>query len=131
MVILNHRFWVSRFAKRPDIVGVTVHINRAPAVIIGVMSERFEFVLPIDADLWMPVVPGPELQQRGLTPGGFTAVGRLRDGVSLQEAHAELETINRRLETAYPATNRGVRPTVATHSQMMSGQHAAMIWGSL
>ena len=80
----------------------------------------------------MPVAHTPELQQRGLTPGGFTVVGRLRDGVSLQEARAELETINRRLEAAYPATNRGLVPTVATHSRDRSAAaDAPLIWGSL
>ena len=66
----------------------------------------------------MPVVHTPELQQRDLTAGGFIAVGRLRDGVSLREARAELETINRRLAAAYPATNRGLVPTVVTHSRI-------------
>jgi putative ABC transport system permease protein len=51
--------------------------------------------------------------------------------VSLQEARAELETINRRLETDYPATNRGLVPTVATHSETNSGRDAPIIWGSL
>ncbi|MCU1384119.1 MAG: hypothetical protein JWL71_2816 [Acidobacteria bacterium] len=131
VLILNYRFWESRFAKRADIVGLTVHISGAPATVIGVMPERFDFPLKVDEDFWMPVVHTAELQQRGLTPGGFTAVGRLRDGASLQEARAELETINRRLEADYPATNRGLVPTVGTHSQLNSGPDAPIIWGSL
>ena len=131
VVILNYRFWENRFAKRADIVGLTVHINGAPATVIGVMPERFDFPEKINEDLWMPVIHTFDLQQRGFTPGGFTVVGRLRDGARVAEARAELETINRRLEADYPATNRGVVPTVATHSQMNSGPDAAMIWGSL
>jgi putative ABC transport system permease protein len=131
VAMLNYRFWDSRFAKRADVVGLTVHINGMAATIIGVMPERFDFPTKVDEDFWMPVVHSPELQQRGLTPGGFTAVGRLRDGASLQEARAELETINRRLEADYPATNRGVIPTFATHSEMNSGPDAPIIWGSL
>jgi putative ABC transport system permease protein len=110
VAMLNYRFWEGRFGKRADIVGLTVHINGAPATLIGVMPERFDFPMKVDEDFWMPVVHTNELQQRGLTPGGFTAVGRLRDGASLQEARAELETINRRLQADYPATNRGVVP---------------------
>jgi len=131
VAILNYRFWDSRFNKRADIIGLTVHINGAPATVIGVMPERFDFPLPATDDLWMSVVHTPELQQRDITAGGFTVVGRLRRGVSLREARAELETINRRLELAYPATNRHLVPTVATHSEFNSGRDATMIWGSL
>jgi MacB-like protein/FtsX-like permease family protein len=130
VAILNYRFWDGRFNRRADIVGLTVHINGAPATVIGVMPERFDFPLPATDDLWMPVVHTPELQQRDITAGGFTVVGRLRNRVSLREARAELETINRCLGVAYPATNRHLVPTVATHSQFNSGRNATMIWGS-
>ena len=129
VVILNHRFWESRFAKRNDVVNSTVQVNGAPATIIGVMPRGFDF--PTREDMWMPVARGAELLQRGITPGGFMVVGRLRDHATLADARAELETINRRLETEYPSANRGVVPTVATHSEAMSGGDARLIWGSL
>jgi putative ABC transport system permease protein len=131
VAILNYRFWQSRFNKRADIVGLTVHINGAPATVVGVMPERFDFPLPATDDLWLPIVHAPELQQRDLAAGGFIVVGRLRNGVSLREARAELETINRRLAVAYPATNRHLVPKVVTHSEFNSGRDATMIWGSL
>jgi putative ABC transport system permease protein len=131
VVILNYRFWESWFGKRADIVGVTVHVNGAPATIVGVMPERFDFPLPAEDDIWMPIVVTPEWHRRDFRAGGFTAVGRLRDGASRQQARAELETINRRLELAYPTTNRHLVPTVATHSEFNSGRDARMIWGSL
>ncbi len=128
VVILNHRFW-NPLGRRAEIVGITVQINGAPATIIGVMPERFDF--PTQRDLWMPVVRAPELQQRGLTPGGFLAVGRLREGATIRGARVELETINRRLEAAYPSTNRGLMPTMLSASELNSGPDATMIWGSL
>lgn len=129
VVILNHRFWVSRFGSRADIAGMRVHMNGSPATIIGVMPERFDF--PTKWDLWIPLVQTAELKQRGPTPTAFLAVGRLRDGVSLPQARTELETINRRLEAAYPATNRGVSPAMFTHAEANSGADASIIWGSL
>ena len=129
VVLLNYRFWESRYAGRPDIAGSTVQINGAPATIIGVMPPGFDF--PTQEDLWMPVTRAPELLQRGFTPGGFMVVGRLRDHVTRQQATAELATINRQLEASYPTTNRGVVPTAATHSETMSGRNATVIWGSL
>jgi len=129
VAILNHRFWVSRFGMRPDIVGMRVHMNGSPATIIGVMPERFDF--PTKWDLWIPLPRTAELKQRGPTSSAFLAVGRLRDGVSLRQARTELETINRRLEATYQATNRGVSPALSTHAEANSGADASMIWGSL
>jgi putative ABC transport system permease protein len=127
VVILNHRLWESRFGGRRDVVGTSVLVNKAPATIIGVMPEGFDF--PTQFDVWMPYVRGPEVNQRA--PEAFLAFGRLRDGINLQEARAELETINRRLETAYPATNRGVVTKVDTYSQSWIGPDAPVIYGSL
>jgi putative ABC transport system permease protein len=130
VVILNYRFWENRFGRRPDVIGSTVYVNGEATTVIGVMPERFDF--PTKENFWMPVIDTAELQQqRGLTSGGFTVVGRLRDGSSLHEARAELETINRRLEADFPETNRGVVPTVATHAEINSGRDAPLIWGSL
>ncbi|MEP6963379.1 MAG: ABC transporter permease, partial [Acidobacteriota bacterium] len=84
VAILNYHFWESRFAKRADIAGMTIHINGAPAIIIGVMPDRFDF--PTQANLWMPMDHTPDLRQRGFTPRGYIAVGRLREGTSLQQA---------------------------------------------
>ena len=127
VVILNHRLWESQFGGRRDVVGTSVLVNKAPATIIGVMPEGFDF--PTQFDVWMPYVRGPEVNQRA--PEAFMAVARLRDGINLREARAELETINRRLETAYPATNRGVVPRVYTYSQSFIGPDAPVIYGSL
>jgi putative ABC transport system permease protein len=129
VVILNYRFWESRFGKDANVVGSIVHVSGEPATVIGIMPERFDF--PTREDLWMPLTQTPQLWQRGLTPRGFTAVGRLRDGVTPQEARAEIETINRRLEADHPATNRNLIPTVVAHWQMTSGAYARIIWGSV
>jgi len=127
VVILNHRLWESRFGGRRDVVGTSVLVNKAPATIIGVMPKGFDF--PTQFDVWMPYMRGPEVNRRA--PEAFLAVARLRDGIKLREARAELETINRRLETAYPATNRGVVPKVDTYSQSFIGPDAPVIYGSL
>jgi putative ABC transport system permease protein len=129
VVILNYDFWRSRFGKRADIVGATVQIDGAPATIIGVMPERFDF--PTHQDMWMPVAHTAVLRQRGLTPGGFLAVGRLRDGIRPQEARAELGTINPRLESAYPATNRNVVLSAVDNLHFHAGPNGPVIYGTL
>ena len=120
VVILSYQFWDRRFGKRVDIVGTTVHINGAPATIVGVMPERFALV---DVqDLWMPVAVGPALE------GG--AIGRLRDDATIEQARAELDTITRGLPAADPGTVRGV-PSVASYSDAHVAPDAPMIYRSL
>jgi putative ABC transport system permease protein len=127
VAILSYRFWASRFGKRAGIAGSTVRINKAPTTIIGVMPEGFDF--PVQENLWMPLPHTPELRRRA--PGYFLAFGRLRDGASIAGARGEIQTISRRLEDAYPATNRGVFPSVSTYSQAFVGRDAPTVYGSL
>jgi predicted permease len=131
VVMLSNRLWHARFGGAAEVVGSLVQVDDAPAEIIGVMPPNFEFPMAASDGLWMPIVPTPDLLRRGLTPGGFTAAARLRDGVTLPEARAELEAINRQLEQAYPETNRGVVPSIVDHAQFTSGADARVIWGSL
>lgn len=127
VVILNYRFWVSQFGRRPDIVGTATQVGGAPATIIGVMPEGFDF--PQRGILWMPLPHTPELNQRG--PGAYMAVGRLRDGATARQARAELAAINQRLEVQFPATNRRVLPRVDTYAQFFIGPDASITYGSL
>lgn len=129
VAILSYHFWVSRFAKRPDIAGLGVRINNAPATIVGVMPDGFDF--PDLENMWLPLTRNPDLLQRASARGNYLAAGRLRDGATIEQARAELETINRRLAAEYPATNRGVTPSLGTHSQVFIGPDTPMIYGSL
>jgi predicted permease len=126
VVILNYRFWANRYGKRADIVGSRIEVDGTPATIIGIMPEHFDF--PTQWNLWMPAVHSTE---RGLTPGGYTAVGRLRTSVSANEARAELETINRRLEAAYPATNRNLVPNLVDNTHYHAGPNGPIVYGTL
>jgi putative ABC transport system permease protein len=129
VVILNDRLWSSQFGKRTDVVGSTVYVNGAPATIVGVMPERFDF--PHRASLWMPVVRTADLQQRGSTSGGYLAFGRLRPAATFEKARTELETINSRLQVAFPATNRDRRLSVVDNVHFHAGPNGPVIYGTL
>jgi putative ABC transport system permease protein len=126
VVILNYEFWVNRFGRRTDVVGSAIEVDGAPGTIIGVMPEHFDF--PTHWNLWMPAIYSTE---RGLTPGGYQAVGRLRTGVRAKAARAELETINRRLEAAYPATNRSLVPSLTDNTHYHAGPNGPIVYGTL
>jgi putative ABC transport system permease protein len=129
VVILNYRFWKSQFDTRTDVVGATVYVNGTPATIVGVMPERFDF--PHQANLWMPVVRTADLQQRESASGGYIAFGRLRPAATFEQARTELDTINRRLQAAFPATNRDRLLSVVDNAHFHAGPNGPVIYGTL
>jgi predicted permease len=81
-------------------------------------------------DLWVPLVLTPNLLQRQRRVFWF-AFGRMADGATITSARAEMEAIGRRLEAAYPLTNRGVHPRVMNFHEFFLGPNAATIYGSM
>ncbi len=112
VVVLSHGFWQRRFGGDPSMVGRSISLNAAPATVIGILPEDFRH-LEINperpADLFSPFRFDPAQPNRGAH--FIRAVGRLKDGVTVDEARAEIETIAARLEQQYPNenTDQGVR----------------------
>jgi predicted permease len=100
VVLLREDFWHSQFGSDPSILGKTVGINGRKCTIIGILPRTFGF--PSDKTvLWIPLVPAPlERNDRGWH--GFPMVGRLKPGVSLAQAYADLNPIMLRLSLQYP-----------------------------
>src|SRR5262249_14924704 len=89
-------------------------VNGEPTTVVGVMPEGFGF--PVNEVVWVPLRLDPKRLQRGTEVEGVAVFGRLKDGVTLTRAQAEMATIAKALEREFPATNRGltvkVRPYV-------------------
>lgn len=105
ILVLSYALWQRRFAGDRGVIGRRVTVNAEPYVIAGVMPPSFRFA-PFwvkDAEVWAPLSLAARLNDRG--GRSLRVFGRLRDGVTLQAAQAELDVINRRLAAAYPATN--------------------------
>ena len=103
-LVLTHRLWRGRLESAPDAVGRKVWINEEPYTIVGVMPAGFEY--PMDTvfpDAFLPLSRRDYCCSR---LGSQGAVGRLRPGVSLPAARAELEASAASLAERYPATNR-------------------------
>ncbi len=104
--IIGFDVWQSRYQGDSNIVGQIIKLNGEQATILGVMPDGFLF--PEEESIWTPRrdVRG-ENPTRGTGPQ-FTVVGRLRDGVSLDQAGQDLGLIAQRLAQEYPETNEGV-----------------------
>ena len=106
-VVLSDQLWRSQFDADPAIVGRVVRLDGAPYTIIGVMPSGFHFPYR-NIQLWTQLVLDRNDDQ-DRTNNYFEVYGRVRPGVSLNAARAELTAIGLRLEQQYPDTNRDVR----------------------
>jgi putative ABC transport system permease protein len=128
VAILSYDFWEHRYGKDPAIVGQTIRINGDPTTIIGVMARGFSF--PRRQDLWMPLVPTPDLLERDARYLWF-AFGRLAPGVTIESARAEMEIIGRRLANTYPFTNQEFPPVVQNSAGHFVGPGATVLFESM
>jgi putative ABC transport system permease protein len=102
-VVLSDALWRSTFGGNPAVVGRTVLLNDEPHVVIGVMPRGFYFPSR-DVEFWTPIRFRPvDFENRA--DWYLYGVGRLRDGVSVDEARAELRLVAAQLERQYPKEN--------------------------
>jgi putative ABC transport system permease protein len=108
VVVLGHSFWQRRMASDPNIVGKMVQLNNRAYQVIGVAPEYFagsKFALAMD--FWVPISMAEDLRRtpKILTERGsqwMNVIGRLKPGVSIAQASAELSAIATRINQAYP-----------------------------
>lgn len=115
-VLLSDALWRTDFGADPRVVGKSVRVNGRSGVIIGVMPPKFSF--PTNEQLWLPVNAEFPVRPRNDPGVNFiSAVGRLKPGVSMEQAQAEMTRIAQRFAQEYPDTNKQfsqgfVRPLV-------------------
>ncbi len=117
VVILSDALWQRRFGSSPDVVGTTVRLNDESYTVIGVMPGSYRLGL-YGPQLWTPLVFTPESvlpADRGNR--SLEVLARLKSGVSVETAKAEMAALAQRSEQAYPGTSKGWSATA------MSIQH--------
>jgi putative ABC transport system permease protein len=103
VAVLSHSMWQSRFGSDPNVSGRTIQFNGTPYTIIGVMPAGFSY--PDRAELWRPLPIDPAKLDPG--PHYLNVVGRLKPGVALAQAQADMSTIAARLSQQNREKNAG------------------------
>jgi len=119
-VLLSYSTWRERFASREDVVGQTILLSGKPFTVIGVLPNEFQFALRGRSEFWTALQPTSECEKRRSCHNLY-GIARLKDGVSVASADANMNTIARQLEAEYPDSNRGQAAAVVTLSQSVVG----------
>ena len=125
-VVIGESFWKTHFNRDPNILGKTFRVNGLTSTVVGVMPQSLASPDGIRVDLWQPIDPESkryvERADHWLMP-----IARLRPGVTVAEAQAEMNTIARRLELQYPATNKGIgKKLVPLHEELFGWARQAL-----
>ncbi|HYL92284.1 MAG TPA: ABC transporter permease [Alphaproteobacteria bacterium] len=120
-VILSYSSWQNRFGGKNDVIGQTVTLSGVANTIIGVLPEGFEFAPRGRAEFWttLHAAMGCDVN-RGCH--NLRGVARLKDGVRIEAAAANMKVIARDLERQYPDTDRGQGASVLPLSEAIVGE---------
>jgi putative ABC transport system permease protein len=127
VAVLSNGFWKRRFAGSPDVLGKSITLDNQNYTIIGVLRPDFQLLLP--SDVYVPFEPWAKTlpDDRNWHPG-ITAVGRLRDGVTVEQAQSEMSVIATNLAKEYPIydTDMGTN-VVSMRDRLVSNIRPALL----
>jgi putative ABC transport system permease protein len=128
--VLSYGLWQSTFGGEREVIGRTVTLRGATYEVVGVMPPGFRF--PERSDIWVPLqaryagYKAEFWKARDFRP--HTAVARLKEGVTLEQARAEMSVLAARLEREFPATNRGVQLRLTPLREAEVGDVRPYLW---
>ncbi len=97
VVVISHGLWERRYGGDPEVIGRTISLGNEPYTIIGVLSRRFQPEEP--SDLWLPFQFDPNSDNQGHY---FQVAGKLRPGVTLNQANAQMKLATAEFQRLYP-----------------------------
>jgi predicted permease len=118
-VILSYAAWQKRFGGQKGVLGNAVTLDGTEYTIAGVLPRDFNFAPAGAAEFWTAMQAGARPEDRGAH--GILAFARLRDGVSLETAAAEMSAIASRLAKEYPDADEGRGATVVRLTELVAG----------
>jgi len=126
-VVISETYWQRKFNRDPQILGKTFRIDGSTATVVGVMPASLKRFYGGRVDLWFPIDP-TNARYSARIDHWLMPVGRLKPGVTLREAQGEMDVIARRLEQAYPKTNKGIAKKLVPLHQQLFGNLARFLY---
>lgn len=124
--LISYRLWQRRFGGDPQVLGRLLRFGRSGVPIVGVMPAGFLFP-DRDVDVWSPSPPDfPLAQNRALT--WFSAVGRMKPGITVAQARADLDAVQSNLGRAFPQTDAALGVAVEPLKEVTVGGVRRSLW---
>jgi len=123
-VLLSDRYWRARGAD-PSVLDIPIAVGNSTISIVGILPPELSYPEPA-IDSWTPVTNAPWTTPRTLT--WFTVIGRLRPGVTLERAEADLANVQTRLAELFPDTDSNITIRVAPLKDIVVGGSRASLW---
>ncbi len=127
VVLLSYGLWQRRFGGSRDVIGKAINLDSQPYTVVGVLPAGFQILQP--ADVFVPLMPWAKTlpDDRNWHPG-IVPIGRLKPGVSMEQARTEIMGIAKRLEQQYPLYNTGVSgEVVGLQDQLVQNVRPALL----
>jgi putative ABC transport system permease protein len=107
VVLVSHAFWVSEFGKSPAAVGQLLRLDDRSFEIVGVLPDVGMPLPTTRSQIWVPLIPREGVfWEHARGTGWLSVIGRIRDGVTIEQADADLSAVAQNLAREYPDTNR-------------------------
>jgi predicted permease len=127
VAVLSYTVWQTNFGGNSDVVGKTIDLNGKPYTCIGVMPAGFRYPLSAENAIYTPIHPNPLwIKQRGTH--WLRTVGRLKPGVTRQQAQADMNAVLGNIARAFPGSDSGRRLQMISLSDSVNGQTSGAIW---
>ena len=125
-VLISERYWHRRFGADPDVLRRSVRMGDRSYAIVGVLPDTFKFP-ERDVDWWVPLLlDAPWTLDRQAV--GHVAVGRLKPGVTLEQARADLGAVQTQLGLEYPDTDAALRVRIVPYKEHVIGNTRESLW---
>jgi macrolide transport system ATP-binding/permease protein len=122
IAILSYGTWMTRFGGRRDLIGESISLTGEAYTVVGVLPRSFAFAPRASAELWVPLLDRRSGCEQRRSCHNLDGVGRLRNGVTVEAASADMKTIAAQLALQYPGSNKGQSASVVPLSEIVVGK---------
>ncbi|HYK06110.1 MAG TPA: ABC transporter permease [Thermoanaerobaculia bacterium] len=131
-VVISDGLWRRKFGAREDVAGEPIRLDRRTLTIVGVTPPGFTHPYLGDntdpIEIWTTIAADLNTDQAPRSSRSYTAIGRLKRGITIEQASARVSAVAKRLELAYPDTNTGRRMTVVPLHARVTRNVQRPIW---
>ncbi len=127
VAVLSYQVWQTNFGGQANVIGQTLQLDGKPYTCIGVMPAGFRYPLSALRAIYTPLEPNPAwVKSRG--SHWLRTVGRLKPGVTRQQAQADMNNVMANLARAYPDTDAGRRMQLISLAESLAGATSGALW---